>query len=71
MELNGLKLDKLEKINLFFQIGKLSLEKIAKYYYVLLSVLNFISYLLRDHDSAGVFCVPGKVLSNDFSTELT
>ena len=41
-----------------------------KYYYGVLSLLNFISLHLL-HNSAGAFCVRLKILSSDLSKELT
>jgi len=58
----------LKKLANFFKFSSCVLKKPQANYYGLLSLLNFICYLCS---YAGAFLVQLKVLSNDFSTELT
>ena len=57
-----------KKLAEFLKFSSCVLKKLQKKY-GLLSLLNFILYLLPN--SAGTFCVRAKALSNNFSTELT
>jgi len=58
----------LKKLAIFFKFSSCVFKKSQANYYGLLSLLNFICYL---RSYAGAFLVQLKVLSNDFTTELT